>query len=270
MASASIASIGYAGLLAFAGLLGTGCVNYAGFHGNHEIQGDSSSQIWLSEVSQVKVRNAQSRVFDTTDRVLMMQAIVGTLQDLGFQLEVLDEKLGIVSAKKFLSEERPSGAGLVSYLMYDEVTWSMPLGTKGDNFDRFRIRVDEIEQSRKIIDQCLARMPEGPVSIDDWSVVLPPKDMVYNSIEAMMAHFKLIMEGIKVPPGEVYSYSEGANGELGFFIVADGSGKPYKLHVRPPCLHPVATMREVLVGSMLADIIPTFDTFNMIGGEIDR
>lgn len=156
------------------------------------------------------------------------------------------------------------------YLVYDKLDWEMPVGSHGDNYDRFIIRLAEIEQSRRMINQIFAQMPKGPIAVDDWGIVLPPKQEVYNSIEAMMAHFKLIMEGIKVPPGEVYSYTEGGNGELGFFIVADGSGKPYRLHCRPPCFHLVQALPEIIRGSMLADIVPTFDTINMIGGEIDR
>lgn len=94
--------------------------NGCGYVERHELLGDATHQIWLAEASQVKVRNAQSRVFDTTDRIAMIEAIVATLQDIGFQLEVLDETLGIVSAKRFVDLERPSNAGLISYLMYDE------------------------------------------------------------------------------------------------------------------------------------------------------
>jgi NADH-quinone oxidoreductase subunit D len=106
--------------------------------------------------------------------------------------------------------------------------------------------------------------------VDDPSVVLPPKQEVYNNIEAMMNHFKLVMEGIKVPPGEIYAYIEGGNGELGFYIVSDGSGKPYRIHLRPPCFALMQAISQMSEGHMLADIIPTFDAINLIGGEIDR
>ena len=156
------------------------------------------------------------------------------------------------------------------YLYYDQIDFDVPLGHKGDNFDRYLVRLEEITQSTKIIRQCFAKMEPGPVNVDDWRVILPPKQAVYNSIEAMIAHFKLIMEGIQVPAGEVYSYTEGANGELGFYIVSNGSGRPYRLHCRAPCFAIVQALKHVIVGSQLADIVPTFDTFNMIGGEIDR
>ena len=101
--------------------------------------------------------------------------------------------------------------------------------------------------------------------------MLPPKHDVYTTIEAMIHHFKLIMEGIKVPAGEVYSYTEGGNGELGFYLVSDGSGRPYKCRVRPPCFVTVGGARRAAsTGCMIADIVPTFGMINMIGGECDR
>jgi NADH-quinone oxidoreductase subunit D len=100
--------------------------------------------------------------------------------------------------------------------------------------------------------------------------VLPPKPEVYNTIEGMISHFKLIVDGIKVPAGEVYSYTEGGNGELGFYLVSDGTGRPYKCRVRPPCFCIVSALPELIKDRPLADIIPTFDMMNMIGGECDR
>ena len=114
-------------------------------------------------------------------------------------------------------------------------------------------------------------MPDdGPINVDDPRIVLPEKDGVYTTIEATIAHFKLVMEGLRTPKGEVYSFTEGGNGELGFHIVSDGSGTPYRVRVRPPCWYNLAAVREMLLGSMIADIIPTFGSVNMIGGECDR
>jgi NADH-quinone oxidoreductase subunit D len=156
------------------------------------------------------------------------------------------------------------------YMFYDQVEFDVPVGTTGDNYDRYLVRLEEMKQSWRIIDQCFAAMEPGPVSVDDWQVVLPPKDAVYNTIEGMIAHFKLIMEGTRVPAGEVYSYTEAGNGELGFYIVSDGSGRPWRVKVRPPCFALMQALKPLIVGGLLADIIPTFDTINMIGGEIDR
>ncbi len=156
------------------------------------------------------------------------------------------------------------------YMFYDQVDFDVPVGTTGDNYDRYLCRLEEIRQSFRIVDQCLEMMEPGPVDVDDWTVVLPPKEDVYNSIEGMIAHFKNIMEGVKVPAGEVYSYTEAGNGELGFYLVSDGSGRPWRVKVRPPCFAAMQALRPLVVGGLLADIIPTFDTINMIGGEIDR
>jgi NADH-quinone oxidoreductase subunit D len=156
------------------------------------------------------------------------------------------------------------------YSGYERFDFEVPLGTKGDNYDRFLCRFNEIEQSMRIIEQGLRAMPPGPVCVDDPRFVLPPKQRVYNSIEGLMHHFKLIMEGAKVPRGEVYQAVEGANGELGFYVVSDGSGRPYRVRVRPPCFLGMAALGDMLKGHMLADIIPTFGMVNMIGGECDR
>ena len=100
--------------------------------------------------------------------------------------------------------------------------------------------------------------------------MLPPKRETYNTIEAMISHFKLIMDGIRVPAGEVYSFTEGGNGELGFYIVSDGTGRPWKCRVRPPCFANTAILNKLLIGLFIADIVPTFGMINMIGGECDR
>jgi NADH-quinone oxidoreductase subunit D len=156
------------------------------------------------------------------------------------------------------------------YFMYGEVDFDVPVGSKGDNFDRYLVRMEEILQSIRIIDQCLVRIKPGPINTDDPRVMLPEKQKVYNSIEGMISHFKIIFEGIQVPAGEVYSYTEGATGELGFYIVSNGTGKPWKIHVRSPSYIHMGGIHKLLEGSMIADIIPTFDTVNMIGGECDR
>jgi NADH-quinone oxidoreductase subunit D len=156
------------------------------------------------------------------------------------------------------------------YLVYDRMDFEVPIGERGDNYDRFNVRFREMHQSKRIIEQALASLPEGPVSITDPKVVLPPKERVYNSIEGLMNHFKLIMEGIHVPAGEIYQAVEGGNGELGFYVVSDGSGRPYRVRVRPPCFMGMGALNKMLIGRMIADIITTFGMINMIGGECDR
>jgi NADH-quinone oxidoreductase subunit D len=157
------------------------------------------------------------------------------------------------------------------YCFYKDVDFDIPVGHDGDNFDRFMCRFEELRQSIRIIRQVFDKMPtSGPVDSPDLRYVLPEKDAVYNTIEGTIAHFKLVMEGLKPPPGAVYSFTEGGNGELGFYIVSDGSGTPYRVRVRPPCFHNLQAAREMLVGDMVADIVPTFGSVNMIGGECDR
>lgn len=156
------------------------------------------------------------------------------------------------------------------YCFYDQVEFEVPVGTKGDNYDRFQVRMLEMEQSMRIVEQCLARMPKGPVMIEDSRFALPPKRHVYNSIEGLMNHFKIVMEGIKIPAGETYTAVEGANGELGFYVVSDGSGRPYRVRARGPCFYGMAVLGKMLEGLMIADIVTTFGMVNMIGGECDR
>ncbi len=157
------------------------------------------------------------------------------------------------------------------YLKYDEVDFEVPVGTRGDTLDRFLVRLAEMRQSRRIIEQSIERMAdEGPINCDDPRVVLPDKTGVYTTIEATIQHFKLVMEGAKVPKGEVYSYTEGGNGELGYYLVSDGTGTPYRVRIRPPCFQITGGLHRLLEGNMLSDIVPTFGALNMIGGECDH
>ena len=157
------------------------------------------------------------------------------------------------------------------YLRYDEVEFDVPVGKNGDTLDRFLVRLGEIRQSCRIILQSIERLADsGPVSVDDPRFVMPEKEDVYNTIEGTIAHFKLVMEGIKVPKGEVYSYTEGGNGELGFYLVSDGTGTPHRVRIRPPCFPIVAGLGQIITKGMISDIVPIFGSMNMIGGECDH
>jgi NADH-quinone oxidoreductase subunit C/D len=156
------------------------------------------------------------------------------------------------------------------YLIYDRVDFDVPLGEQGDNYDRYLVRMEEIRQSIRIVEQCMAQTPKGPVQLDDARMTMPSKSEVYGTIEGLMNHFKLIIEGIKPPPGEAYSPVEGANGELGFYLISDGTGRPYRCRVRPPCFALMQGLQKMIKGGMVADIVATFGTINMIAGENDR
>jgi NADH-quinone oxidoreductase subunit D len=156
------------------------------------------------------------------------------------------------------------------YLVYDRIDFDVPVGTNGDNFDRYLMRMEEMRQSDRIVRQCLEQMKPGDIIVQDWRYALPPKPLVYGTIEGLMAHFKQVMEGIKVPAGEAYSYTEAANGELGFYVVSDGGGRPYKLGLRAPGWPMLAALPHLTKDALLADLVPTFDSINMIGGEVEQ
>jgi len=156
------------------------------------------------------------------------------------------------------------------YLAYPELDFEVPVGIQGDNYDRYYVRMCEIDESVSMIRQCVKNLPGGPVSIVDDRVILPEKQRVYTNAEAIFHHFKLIIDGTKVPAGEIYNSHECPNGELGFYLVSDGSGRPYKLHVRGPSFLHIGGVHTLLEGYQIADVVSTFGSVNMIGGECDR
>lgn len=200
------------------------------------------------------------------------------------------------------------------YLVYKELDFEVPLGERGDNYDRYMVRMLEMEQSLRIIEQVMAQLPASPPEImadslepyqaikearirrperpiklspnlegaekhrypeilsSDRRYVPPPKEDVYTTIEGLISHFKFFMKdhGIRPPKGEVYFAVEAGNGELGYYIVSDGTDKPYRLHLRAPCFHIVSALEFMIKDHLVADVIPTFGSLNMIGGELDR
>lgn len=206
------------------------------------------------------------------------------------------------------------------YHNYEEFDFDVPVGESGDNYDRYLVRMEEMRQSIRIVEQALDGIPEGPTNVDASGEIidadlmadlgkfgktaglmgnevlmeptlegsqekyhsgifadspeawLPPKEQVYSNIEALMNHFKIIMDGhgIQPPKGEIYHFVEGANGELGFYIVSDGTDRPWRVRCHPPCFPIMAALDRILMGDQLADIVPTFGSVNMIAGELDR
>ncbi|MGH7933490.1 MAG: NADH-quinone oxidoreductase subunit D [Candidatus Binataceae bacterium] len=156
------------------------------------------------------------------------------------------------------------------YLCYGDLDFDVPVGEHSDNFDRYLVRNEEIRQSRRIIVQCLDKMPDGPVDADDPRVRWPGKGHVFNRMEELIDQFKLVTEGGMAPAGEIYSAVEAANGELGFYLVSDGTGKPWKCRCRAPSFSNMSPLSKMITGGQLADVVPTFGMINMIGGECDR
>ena len=156
------------------------------------------------------------------------------------------------------------------YLAYAELDFEVPTGIKGDNYDRYYVRMREIDESSHMIRQLIDMIPSGPLSVDDRRCTLPDKQHVYGEIESLINHFKLIMDGPQVPVGDIYVAHEAANGELGFYLVSNGRGTPYKMHVRAPSFVHLGGAHLMLNGGQLADIVPSFGQINMIGGECDR
>ncbi len=156
------------------------------------------------------------------------------------------------------------------YYFYDQFDFDVPVGEHGDAYDRILVRFEEIFQSVRIIEQALDKLPGGPVDTDRNRFVLPPKQEVYRDIEPLMNHFMLVMFGTPVPPGETYDSFEVPNGELGFYIISDGSGKPYRVRVRPPCFYLYQAYPEIIEGSMVADMAAVLGSLNVVAGELDR
>lgn len=159
------------------------------------------------------------------------------------------------------------------YLGYETYEFDIPIGTTGDVYDRYLVRVEEMRQSLSIVEQALQRLKDlgpGPVIVEDAKVALPPKEKVYSRMESLIHHFKLVMHGIEMPVGEVYSATEAANGELGYYLVSDGTKSPYRIHVRPPCLPIFSSFEEQVRGRLIADAVAVLGSMNVIAGELDR
>jgi NADH-quinone oxidoreductase subunit D len=156
------------------------------------------------------------------------------------------------------------------YLAYAELDFDVPVGIKGDNYDRYYIRMREMDESVYMMRQLMQMLPEGPINVDDRRCTFPDKQLVYTEIESLINHFKLVMDGPAVPAGESYVAHESPNGELGFYIVSTGGGIPYKVHCRAPSFVHMGGAHLMMNGGQLADIVPTFGSINMIGGECDR
>jgi NADH-quinone oxidoreductase subunit D len=156
------------------------------------------------------------------------------------------------------------------YLGYEEFDFDVPIGVHGDVYDRYRVRLEEMFQSVRIIEQALDTLRPGPVDVDDPRVTLPPKSRAMSDMEAMIYHFKQVMEGIKPPAGEVYLGVENPKGELGTYLVSDGTAKPVRWRIRPPSFLNLAALPKLCEGALLSDVIAINASIDIVMGEIDR
>jgi NADH-quinone oxidoreductase subunit D len=156
------------------------------------------------------------------------------------------------------------------YLIYDQLDFEVPIGSKGDSYDRYLVRIEEMRQSVRIIHQCLDRMPDGPVNIQDGKISLPPKEKVLTSMEELIHHFLSVTQGINAPPGEIYFGHENPKGELGFYINSKGGGTPYRLKIRSPSFVNLSILPRLLPGHMVSDVVAILGSFDFVMGECDR
>lgn len=221
------------------------------------------------------------------DVLAALNSVEKALKDLHACLDrnriFLDRTVGIgkISAEKAISYGwtgpclRASGVASdlrkdEPYYDYETYDWEVVVGTQGDCNDRLQVRLAEIEESVKIVRQALKRLAPGPVDIVDPRIRVPSHKLAYQDMEGLIGRFKSVYEGIRVPEGEYYCGSECANGELGFTIISDGSGHPYRIKVRPPCLTQFAAFHELVEGGLLADSMAVLSGLNIIAGELDR
>jgi len=156
------------------------------------------------------------------------------------------------------------------YSGYENFQFNVPLGKEGDVFDRYMIRVRELRESNSIVRQALDGMPEGPIKADAPKVVLPDREKMKTEMEALIYHFKIITEGFSVPAGEVYQAVESPRGEMGYYVVSDGTAKPYRVHMRAACLANLQTLPQMCEGRLIADVVAAIGSIDIVLGEIDR
>ncbi len=156
------------------------------------------------------------------------------------------------------------------YAGYEQYDFQVPLGTHGDVYDRYLIRVQEMRESQRILEQALRKLPTGPIIAGDRKVTLPPRTELSESMESLIHHFRLVTEGFKPPPGEVYQMVESPRGELGFYLVSDGTNKPYRLKVRAPSFCNLSALPKLVVGHLIADVVAIIGSIDIVLGDVDR
>jgi NADH-quinone oxidoreductase subunit D len=156
------------------------------------------------------------------------------------------------------------------YLVYNQLDFEVPVGTTGDCYDRYLLRIEEMRQSVRILHQCLDKLPEGPINVADPKIVLPPKKEVLTRMEELIHHFINVTQGVNAPPGEVYFGHENPKGELGFYIQSKGGGTPHRLKIRSPSFVNLSILPKLLPGHMMSDVVVILGSFDFVMGECDR
>ncbi len=211
------------------------------------------------------------KTMDETDRLLTRNGIwCGRTQDIGvltaeeaINYSLSGPMLRASGVPYDVRKDRP-------YLDYETYDFEVPVGEKGDVYDRYLCRFEEMRQSVRILEQALDRLPDGPINVDDSRVSLPPKSEAMSDMEAMIFHFKQVMEGIEAPVGEAYMPIEGPKGELGYYFVSDGTAKPVRFRVRPPAFINLASLPKMAEGHLLSDLIAINASVDIVMGEVDR
>jgi NADH-quinone oxidoreductase subunit D len=156
------------------------------------------------------------------------------------------------------------------YSGYENFKFKVPVATEGDVFARYMCRVEELRESIGIVKQALDGMPQGPIKADSPKVVLPDREKMKTQMEALIYHFKIITEGFAVPAGEVYQAVESPRGEMGYYVVSDGTAKPYRVHMRSACLANLQLLQKMCEGRLIADVVAAIGSIDIVLGEIDR
>lgn len=156
------------------------------------------------------------------------------------------------------------------YLVYGDLDWNVVTAQESDVYARYLVRVEELRQSLEIVRQCVDRMPDGPINIANNKIIYPPKERVHQGMEELIHHFLIASEGFKVPAGDAYTAIEAPKGELGFYIVADGSSRPYRTHVRSPSFNNLQSLERMCVGQYLADTVAIIASLDIVLGDVDR
>ncbi|MBV8726749.1 MAG: NADH-quinone oxidoreductase subunit D [Candidatus Eremiobacteraeota bacterium] len=156
------------------------------------------------------------------------------------------------------------------YCGYENYQFDVPTRTEGDAYARFVVRLDEMEQAMRIVQQARNALKPGPIMIDDVKVAPPPKETIALSMEALIHHFKVVSEGIRVPPGDVYQAIEGPRGELGYYVVSDGNNKPFRVRTRPPSMYNLQALKGIAPGNLIADLVVMIGSLDPVFGEVDR